>query len=119
MTLEGVDALLRWVGAVIIGWHEFRFVFVFIHNNVLEILGTFIVHFVDSWTEATLLQVSENLLVYSDLFSNRTVFHGAYNNSVCFIDVTHNYVVVAPVGNGWKTTSEIRRKQMNWFNHSM
>ena len=33
MTLEGVNALLCWVGAVIMGWHEFQFVFVFIHNN--------------------------------------------------------------------------------------
>ena len=47
MTLEFVDELLRWVGAVVIGWHEFQFVFVFIHNNFLERLGTFIVHF---WT---------------------------------------------------------------------
>ena len=51
MTLEGVDALLRWVSAVVMGWHKFQFVFVFIHNNFLERLGTFIVHFVDSWTE--------------------------------------------------------------------
>ena len=84
----------------------------FIHNNVLELLGTFIVHFVDSWKEAPLLQVAINILVYSDMFSNRTVFHGAYNNSVCFIDVTHNYVVVAPAGNGGETTGEIRHEQV-------
>ena len=83
--------------------------FVFIHDNVLELLGKFIVHFVESWTEATLLQVAKNILVYSDMFSNRTVFHGAYNNSVCFIYVTQNYVVVSPAGNGWKKTSDIRR----------
>ena len=59
MTLEGVNALLRWVGAVVMGWHEFQFVFVFIHNNLLERLGKFIVHFVDSWTEAPLLQVAK------------------------------------------------------------
>ena len=59
MTLEGVDALLRWVSAVVMGWHEFQFVFVFIHNNFLELLGTFIVHYVDSWTEATLLQIAK------------------------------------------------------------
>ena len=59
MTLEGVDALLLWVGALIMGLHEFQFVFVFIHNNVLELLGAFIFHFVDSWKEATILQVAE------------------------------------------------------------
>ena len=61
MTLEGVNALLRWVGVVIMGWHEFQFVSVFIQKNVLELLGTFIVNFVDIWTEATLLQVAKNL----------------------------------------------------------
>ena len=110
MTLEGVNALLRWVGSVIMGWYEFQFVFVFIQNNVLELLGKFIIHFVNSWTEATLLQVAENLFFYLDMFSNRMVFHGAYNNSVCVIYVTHNYVVVAPAGNGGKKTGEIRRK---------
>ena len=63
MTLEGVDAILRWVGAVVMGWHEFQFVFVFIHNNLLERLVTFIVNFVDSWTDAAFLQVAKNLLV--------------------------------------------------------
>ena len=81
----------------------------FIHNNFLERLGTFIVHFVDSWTEAALVQIVKNILVYSDMFRNRTIFHGAYNNSVCVIDITHNYVVVAPAGNGGKMTGEIRR----------
>ena len=118
MTLECVNALLSWVGLVIMGWHKFKFVFVLIHDNVLELLGTFIVHFVDIWTEAPILQVAKNLLVYSDMFSNRAVFHGAYNNSICVIDVTHNYVVVAPAGNISKTTSEIRRKQITWFHHS-
>ena len=117
MTLEGVDALLCWVGVVVMGWHDFQFVFVFIHNNFLERLGTFIVHLLDSWTEAALLQVAKNILVYSDMFRNRTVFHGAYKNSVYFIDVTHNYVVVAPDGNGGKTTGDIRRKQVTWFNN--
>ena len=82
MTLECVNALLSWGGLVIMGWHKFKFVVVLIHNNVLEILGTFIVHFVDSWIEARLLQVAKNLLVYSDMFSNRAVFHGANNNSI-------------------------------------
>ena len=118
MTLEGVDALLRWVGAMIMGWHDFQFVFVLIQNNILELLGTFIVHFVDSWTEATLLQVAENLFLYSDMFSSRTVFHGAYNNYVCVIHVTHNYVVVAPAGNGGKMASEICREQVTWFDNS-
>ena len=57
------------------GWNKFQFVFVLIHNNVLELLGTFIVHFVDSWMEAPLLQVAKNILVYSYIFSNRAVFH--------------------------------------------
>ena len=118
MILEGVNALLRWVGAVIMGWNKFQFVFVFIRNNFLELLGTFIVHFVDSWTEATLLQVAENLFLYSDMFSSRTVFHGAYNNYVCVIHVTHNYVVVAPAGNIGKTTGEICCEQVTWFNNS-
>ena len=118
MTLEGINALLLWVGVVIMGWHEFQFVFVFIHDNVLDLLGTFIVHFVDIWAEATLPQVAENILVYSDMFSNRTVFHGAYNNSICVIYVTHNYVVVAPAGNGGKTASEIYREQVTWFDNS-
>ena len=103
---------------VVMGWHEFQFVYVFIHNNFLELLGTFIVHFVDSWTEATLLQVAKTFLVYSDMFSNRTVFHGAYNNSVCVINLTHKYVVVAPAGNDGKMTGGIRRKQVTWFDNS-
>ena len=117
MTLEGVDALLRWVSAVVMGWHEFQFVFVFIHNNVLERLGAFIVHCVDSWTEAALIQISKNILVYSDMFRNRTVFHGAYNNYVCAIDRTHNYVFVAPSVNGGKTTGEIRCKKVTCFDN--
>ena len=68
--------------------------------------------------EATLLQGAKNPLVYSDMFSNRTVFNGAYNNSVCVIDVTHNDVVVSPAGNGEKTTSEIRREKVAWFDNS-
>ena len=64
MTLEGVDALLSWVGAVVMGWPEFHFVFLFVHNNLLERLGTFIVHFVESWMEAAFLQVAKNLVVY-------------------------------------------------------
>ena len=43
------------------------------------------------------------------MFSNKAVFHWAYNNYIFIIDTTHNYVVVAPAGNGWKMTSEIRR----------
>ena len=71
----------------------------------------------DSWAEAPLLQVTKDLLVYSGMFSNRVVFHRAYNNSICVIDVTHNYVVVAPAGNGCKTTSEIHGKKITWFDH--
>ena len=65
--------------------------------------------------EATLLQGAKNPLVYSDMFSNRTVFNGAYNNSVCVKDVTHNDVVVSPAGNGGKMSSEIRREHVTWF----
>ena len=96
MTLEGVDALFSWVGAVIMGWHKFQFVLVLTNNNILYLLGTFVVHLVDSWTEAPLLQVAKDVLVYSDMFSNRAGFHGAYNNYICVIDVTNNYVVVSP-----------------------
>ena len=92
--------------------------FVFIHNNFLGRLGVFIVHFVDSWTEAALLQIAKIILVYSDMFRNRTFFHGAYNNSVCVIYITHNYVVAAPTGNSGKMTCEIRRKQFTWFDNS-
>ena len=96
MTLEGVNALFSWVGAVIMGWQKFQFVLVLINDNFLQFLGTFIVHLVDGWLESPLFQVAKDLLVYSDVFCNRAVFHGAYNNSICVIDVTHNYVVVAP-----------------------
>ena len=118
MTLECVNALLSWVGSVIMGCHKFKFVFVLIHDNVIELLGTFIVHFVESWMEAPLLQVSKNILVYLDMFSNREIFHGEYNNSICVIDVTQNYVVVSPAGNGWKTNSDISREQITWFDNS-
>ena len=49
----------------------------------------------DGCTESPFFQVAKDLLVYSDVFSNRGVFHGAYNNYIFVIDVTHNYVVVA------------------------
>ena len=96
MILEGVNELFSWVGAVIMGWHKFQFVLVLINDNVLYFLGTFIFHLVDGWTESPFFQISKDLLVDSDVFCNRAVFHGAYNNSICVIDVTHNYVVVAP-----------------------
>ena len=96
MTLESVNALFSWVGAVIMGWHKFQFVLVLISDDVLYFLGKFIVHLVDSWTEALFFQVTKDILVDSDVFCNRAVFHGAYNNSTCIIDVIHNYVVVAP-----------------------
>ena len=47
MTLESVNALFSWVGAVIMGWHKFQFVFVLMNYDVLHFLGTFIVHLVD------------------------------------------------------------------------
>ena len=34
MTLEGVNAIFSWVGAVIMGWHKFQFVLVLIKNNI-------------------------------------------------------------------------------------
>ena len=49
MTLESVYALFSSVGAVIMGWHKFQFVFVLMNYDVLQLLGTFIVHLVDSW----------------------------------------------------------------------
>ena len=70
--------------------------FVLMNDDVLKFLGAFIVHLVDGWTESPFFHVSKDLLVDSDVFCNRAVFHGAYNNSICVIYVTHNYVVVAP-----------------------
>ena len=96
MTIENVNAIFSWVGAVIMGWHKFQFVLVLINDNVLQLLGTFIVLLVDGWAKSPFFQVAKNLLVDSDVFCNRAVFHVAYNNSICVIDVTHNYVVVAP-----------------------
>ena len=48
MTLESVNALFSWVGAVIMGWNKFQFVLVLMNDNVLQLLGTFIVHLVDN-----------------------------------------------------------------------
>ena len=69
--------------------------FVLMNDDVLQFLGTFIVHLVDGWAKSPFFQVAKNLLVDSDVFCNRAVFHGAYNNSICVIDITHNYLVVA------------------------
>ena len=77
MTLESVNALFSWVGAVIMGWHKFQFVLVLISDNFLQFLGTFIVHLVDGWEKSPFFQVAKNLLVDSDVFFNRVVFHGA------------------------------------------
>ena len=96
MKLEGVNALFSWDGAVIMGWNKSQFVLVLINDNVLYFLGTFIVHLVDGWTESLFFQVAKNILVDSDVFCNRAVFHLAYNNSIFVIYVTHNGVVVAP-----------------------
>ena len=90
-------------------WYKFQFVFVLMNNDVLQFLGTFIVHLVDGWAKSPFSQVAKYLIVDSDVFCNRAVFHGAYNNSICVIYVTHNYVVVAPALYGWKTASKIRR----------
>ena len=83
MTLESVNALFNWIGAVIMGWHKFQFVLVLINNNVLQFLGALIVHLVDSWVKSPFFQVAKNLFVDSDVFFNIAVFHGAYNNSIC------------------------------------
>ena len=96
MTLESVNAPFSRVGAVRRGWHNFQFVFVLMTDDVPEFLWTFIVHLVDGWTESPFFQVGKDLLVDSDVFCNRAVFHGVYNNSICVKDVTHNYVVVSP-----------------------
>ena len=96
MTLESVNALFRWVGAVIMGWHKLQFVLVLINDNVLQFLGALIFHLVDGWAKSPFFQVAKNLLGDSDVFCNRAVFHGAYNNSICVINITHNDVVVAP-----------------------
>ena len=47
MTIESVNALFIWVGAVIMEWHKFQFVFLLVNNDVLQLLGTFIFHIVD------------------------------------------------------------------------
>ena len=96
ITLESVNALFSWVGAVIMGWHKFQFVFVLKKDDVLQFLGTFIVHIVDGWEKSPFFQVAKNIIVDSDVLCNRAVFHRAYNNAICVINVTHNYVVVAP-----------------------
>ena len=77
------------------GWHKFQFVFVLMNDDVLQLLGTFIVHLVDGWAKSPFSQVAKDLMVDSDVFCNRAVFHKAYNNSICVINVTHNYVVVS------------------------
>ena len=96
MIPESVNALFSWVGAGIMGWNNFQFVLVLINNYVLQFLGAFIVHLVDGWAKSPYFQVAKNIFLDSDGFCNRAVFHGAYNNSICVINVTHNYVVVAP-----------------------
>ena len=75
MTLEGVNALFSWVGAVIMGWHKFQVVLVLINENVLQFLGTSIFHIVDGWAKSPFFQVAKNLLVDSDVFCNRAVLH--------------------------------------------
>ena len=44
MILESVNALFSWVGAVIMGWHKFQFVFVLMNDDVLQFLWTMNVH---------------------------------------------------------------------------
>ena len=80
MTLEGVNALFSWVGAVIMGWHKDYFVLVLINDNVLKFLGTFIVHLVDGWAKSQFFQVAKNLLVDSDVLCNRAAFHDPRSN---------------------------------------
>ena len=45
------------------------------------------------------------------------IFHGAYNNSVCVVNVTHNYVVLALTGDSKKTSCQVGGKQVIWFNN--
>ena len=104
MALESVNTLLRWVGAMIMGGYKFEFIFVLIHNYISECLWTFVVHFMDRWTETTFCQVLENILVNSDVFCCGAVLHGAYNNPICVINITHDYVVVAPAGDSRETS---------------
>ena len=47
VTLESVNAIFGWVGAVIVGWHKLQSVFVLMNDDVLQFLWTFIIHFVD------------------------------------------------------------------------
>ena len=47
VTLESVNALFSWVVAVIVGWHKLQSVFVLMNDDVLQLLWTFIIHFVD------------------------------------------------------------------------
>ena len=75
---------------------KFQFVLVLMQDDVLQFFGTFIVHLVDGWAKSPFSQVAKYLIVDSDVFCNRAVFHGAYNNSICVINITHNYVVLAP-----------------------
>ena len=77
MTLESVNALFSWVGEVITGWHKLQFIFVLMNDDVLQLLGTVIVHIVDGWAKSPFFQVAKNLIVDSDVFCNRAVFHGA------------------------------------------
>ena len=57
----------------------FQFFFVLMNDDVLQLLGSFIVHIVDGWAESPFFQVAKDLLVDSDVFCNRAVFHGATN----------------------------------------
>ena len=47
VTLESVNAIFSWVGAVIVGCHKLQSVFVLMNDDVLQFLWTFIIHFVD------------------------------------------------------------------------
>ena len=47
VTLESVNALFSWVGAVIVGWHKLQLVFFWMNDDVLQFLWTFIIHIVD------------------------------------------------------------------------
>ena len=59
---QSVNANIRWVGAVIMGWHKFQFVLVLINNDVLQLLGTFIVHIVDGWVKSLFFPSSQKSL---------------------------------------------------------
>ena len=92
-----------------------KLVFIYIHNDFSEGQWTFIIHFMNSWAEAPLLEVVKDFSVHTDVFGSGSVFHWADNYAIRVINVTHNDVIVAPAGNGRETFSEISSKESSGF----